>query len=883
MLLYATAIFVGAFLLFQVQPMIGKILLPWFGGGAGVWTVCLLFFQVALLIGYAYADLLQRLTRCKTQIITHLVLLTCSVAWLPIGASRTRLEAAQDLDPTFGLLVILTLSIGLPYAVLSSTSPLMQKWFSLSHPGRSPYRLYALSNLGSVLALVSFPFLIEPRLTTQTQTMIWSGLYGVYLASVAVCAVALWKKKNAAWPQPQSPQSPPPEDAALHPRPTASTVVFWLALSAVGSLTLMSSTNFLTQDVAPLPLLWICPLTLYLVSFIIAFEYEKLYLRWVFVPLLIIAVFFSNLLFHQAGRPALWVSVTVCLSALFSICMVCHGELARSKPDPRHLTFFFLIVALGGAVGGVVVTFLAPVLFQDYWEYHAGLLAAWLLALVAIARSQAAQPARPGSRLGRKSVVMLGALPLIALAASFAVAAWSDRAGATVIARNFYGSFRVEPFTVAGSPFKRIRHGTTDHGIQFENADSRWRPAGYYGPYSGLGLAIRLFPFEDPAIDDAATLGQRPPLHLGVVGLGTGTTAAYLKPGDRLEFYEINPQIEELARTHFSYLKDAEQRTGEPVPVHLGDARVVLDQQLRSEQSKQFDILAIDAFSSDAIPTHLLTAEASDLYWNHLKANGVLAIHISNRHLDLLPVVRAIAERAGKSVHTVHDPGQALVHGAYRSVWVLVTENERMLRVLRRFSPLPSDLQKRASFSKPLQLWTDDFASIWSILGANEIPSPWLSAPLQGYFILDRAAVLSPSTNFTLSDEARLLYLNTGGRANVMLLTIESIASASIDPAPDLTLERFTQAFMDNLLPKGRENLGYMLVYERQTNELVLKAFDLDRKASRLSAERLQEAARLPLERAQAQLAAGQPANVVLVQVTQALTRSLQPRSGEGE
>ncbi len=871
--IFALTIFVAAFLLFQIQPMVGKILLPWFGGGAGVWTVCLLFFQVALLLGYAYADLLQRLTRGRTQIITHLVILVLSALWMPIGASRARLEDAQAYDPTWGVLLVLLLTIGLPYAVLASTSPLMQKWFALAQPGRSPYRLYALSNLGSVLALVTFPFLFEPRFATQTQTLAWSGLYLLFLASVIGCGVTLWKRGPHVWPDKLTTTTHDPADA----RPSLRLILFWLALAAVGSLTLMSATNFLTLDIAPLPLLWVLPLALYLVSFIIAFEYERLYQRWVFIPLLVLAVFLNNLLFHQASQPRLIISAGICLLALFAICMVCHGELARSKPAPRHLTFFYLVIAAGGALGGITVAFLAPVIFQDYWEYHAGLLAAWLLALIAVARIKPARP-REDRHIGTRGVVILGSLPLLALALSFGVAVWADRVGAIVIARNFYGSFRVEAFNPGGSQAKRIRHGTTDHGFQFMDEQERRRPAGYYGPLSGLGLALRHFP--QPGDNHPKPGDSHPPaltsrgLHLGVVGLGTGTTAAYLDEGDTLRFYEINPKILELAEDHFTYLADASAR-GAHLHVVLGDARIELEREFRDGGPQNFDILAVDAFSSDAIPMHLLTAEAGDTYWRHLQPHGVLAIHISNRHLDLLPVVRALADRAGKTARLVSDPGYPLIHGTYRTNWVLITDNQPLLEKLDAIAG-PSTGQHPGQH--PVA-WTDDFASIWSVLGFNRMASAWDTAPLKGYYALDQARLFTPRQNHALGDQTRALHIRSRGQAIVIVLTIDSIQAAAVNAADDLTLQDFGNAYLSVNLRDTRPVAGYLLLHDRSTNHFTVHTFDRLKSNPALTGEALSTAAQPVIIRTRDGLDAGRPPRDVIWQAAQDLIRITEQRA----
>ena len=870
---FALTIFLGAFLLFQVQPMIGKLLLPWFGGGAGVWTVCLLFFQVALLLGYAYADLLQRVTRGRAQILVHGAVLVFSLLWLPLQAGRDWLEAAQAQGPTLGIMFILAVTIGLPYVVLASTSPLMQKWFSLSHPGRSPYRLYALSNLGSVLALVTFPFIVEPRLAIGSQTLTWTVLYLAFAACILWCGTSLYRRGRDVW-VPPAPDGESDVNEAAATRLPAGLIVFWLALAAVGALMLISATNFLTQDIAPLPLLWIVPLVIYLFSFIICFEYEWLYQRWVFIPLLIVSVFFNNLMFHAVGTPSLEVSTATCLVALFAICMVCHGELARSKPPTRHLTFYYLMIAAGGAIGGTVVALVAPLIFQDYWEYHAGLLAAWLLGLIALVRAWPAD--RDGRLFNRWGIVLLGGVPLLALTVSFGVAVWNNRAAALVIERNFYGSFRVADADLLGVPIRQIRHGSTSHGNQFLAEADHWKPTGYYGPFSGLGLAIRHFPGPDTPTPDQGDPGtlpplnhDAPPLRLGVVGLGTGTTAAYVRPGDNLRYYEINPEIVHLAQDYFTFLEDARGRG--TVDITLGDARVVLERELEAGDPQQFDILAIDAFTSDAIPVHLLTAEASDIYWQHLQPDGILAVHISNRHLDLLPVVEALAARAGKQVLLITDIQQPMVYGSLTSIWVLVTDNQRFIQnpVVQASSYLPTER------GEPI-LWTDEYASLWSVLGHLSPSGPYIGSPLSGYFVVDQANVMEPRGMMRLVDKSRLAYLRSGREAAVMIFTIPSIAAAAKNAPPNLSVAEFADVLLDTLFRDQRKIAGYFMLYDESRNTLVGRTLMNEAMMSVLSRGELQDAAEAITTRVNEQLQADpQQAGTLLLELGNALCDEL--------
>ncbi len=851
MIRYALTIFLGAFLLFQVQPMIGKFILPWFGGGAGVWTACLLFFQVALLVGYAYAHGLGLLLRGRGQIVVHLMLVAVSLLWLPMGVSRGWIERAQTQDPTLGVMLILAASIGLPYIVLSATSPLMQRWFAADNPGKSPYRLYALSNLGSVLALVSYPFVLEPSFPVGTQSLFWSVLYAVCALGFVWCGLGVWRHADALSTIVIETSDTPGKTDSTEPKPTLATTLYWLVLAATGSLMLMSATNFLTQDIAPLPLLWVLPLALYLISFIVCFEYEKLYNRWVFVPLLVAAVFLNNYMFHAEVRLSLLTSAAICLLALFAICMVCHGELARAKPAPRRLTFYYLMIALGGALGGLTVALIAPLIFQDFWEYHAGLLLAWLLVLIALVRTKP----REGSMIGRGGVAFLGALPLAALAASFVIAVWADRTSAILIERNFYGSFRIEEVSVAGAGIRRMRHGTTLHGSQFMLREQQWRPAGYYGQFSGMGVAIRHHPIRKT--DEQ--------MRLGVVGLGAGTTATYVRKGDYLRFYEINPAIVDLAQDYFTYLEDARARG--TVDIALGDARIVLERELVRDGSHHFDVLAIDAFSSDAIPVHLLTREASDAYWGHLKPDGILAIHISNRHLDLLPVVFALAEHAGKKVIVIGDPGREVIHATNRTSWVLLTNNEAFLNtpeVRYAVSQVSED-------TGPPLLWTDDYASIWSVLGQYRVADVWTQAPMSGYFVLDQAPVLTPEIDMELGDRTRTTYRRTGGGAMVVVVLIESLESAMINAPPGMTLPDVAAALRTAMLKDSVPTGGYMLLMERTRKRILIQPMSQSRYLPRLSEDGLIAAAQPILDRANAQANANVPLPTIIRDATLAL------------
>ncbi len=797
MLLYASAIFLGAFLLFQVQPLIGKFILPWFGGGPAVWTTCMLFFQVVLLGGYGYAHLLNTRLPRKKQAIIHIALLVGAIATLPIiPSSRWKPSGAED--PTWSILLLLGATVGLTYLVLSATSPLLQAWFSASHPGRSPYRLYALSNAGSLLALVSYPFLVEPGFALKTQGFLWSGAFGLFALICGYAALRIMALNGGAGPavaaKPSSESGGSNEsngaDAALdapgpRPAPGIGTRLLWVALPACGSLMLLAVTNQMCADIAIVPFLWVLPLTFYLLSFILCFHSAKWYPRAVWWVLLFVVlggtevvrwlvrapVVGSFLLFGKPAAPKgspvlewLWrfdtgrgylcndlgwsnlrggealslvfggipwllsegVDVSILgqvfglAAALFVCCMVCHGELVRLKPDPRHLTSFYLLISVGGALGGVFASLIAPRLFRAYFELHVGLWLCCALAMVAFWADR-----KPHRDWQTRWWVGLYPPAFVALLMILALALKKD-ASQTVkdnlsLTRTFYGVLRVREYYAdePQSHYYSLTNGRISHGNQFADPEKRREPTTYYGRKSGVGLAIL-----------GLRNGASGPQRVGVVGLGTGTLAAYARKGDYYRFYEINPAVERIAETHFHYLADSRDAEAN-VAVVLGDARLSMETQ----QPQHFDVLALDAFTSDAIPIHLLTREAFELYLcRHVKPDGVLAVHISNRYLDLEPVVLALADHFGYKAVIVESRSDKdnLIDPA---TWVLVTRNQGLLA----YEPVRQALAKQEeALAEPGEgdgneedardrarqrrllsrrvLWTDDYSNLFQVL-----------------------------------------------------------------------------------------------------------------------------------------------------------------------
>jgi hypothetical protein len=660
--LIPVTIFLSAFLLFQVQPIMGRFVLPWFGGTPAVWSVCLLFFQAMLLAGYAYAHWLRRPR-------IHVLLLAASLAFLPVIPTRPAITDA----PSARILLLLAITVGAPYFLLSATAPLLQKWLASE---RSPWRLYALSNFGSFLALLSYPFLVEPYVRLRTQARVWSGLYVVF---VLLCGVVAWAMGQAIL----SPAINAETRDETAP-PTLWTILFWLGLSAAGSTVLLATTNIVTQDIAVSPFLWIAPLALYLLTFVLAFENDRWYLRRPFAVAAGILAPVAYAVFNAGVGINLSIQLGVYLIALFITCMICQGELRLSRPEPRYLTTFYLTIAAGGVLGGVFVALIAPRVFTEFNEYPIGLAAACLLGYAGWLRSGAMALWTKHNFAVR---IPLMALLIGGLGGVIAI----NLSGAQPIVgkwRNFYGILRVADLRDPKGAMRELTHGRIKHGSQYLEQAKRDQPTSYYGPHSGVAMALNALPE-----------GAR---RIAVIGLGTGTMAAWGRPGDLVRFYEINPLVQTIATTLFTFLPDSKAT----IEVVLGDARIRMEQ----EQSV-FDLIVVDAFSSDAIPMHLLTAEAADIYRKHLTPGGMLLFHISNRSLNLEPVIRGLAQHLNWNAAQIlagDDPAT----GEDGSSWVIVAENLELLQKITQEAPHVGWTDPKR---KPI-LWTDDFASLWHVL-----------------------------------------------------------------------------------------------------------------------------------------------------------------------
>jgi len=683
-LLYSLTVALGAFLLFLLEPLFAKMILPRFGGSAAVWSTCLVFFQSALLLGYYYADVLTRRLSAARQASTHIALLVVSLALMPV-APHAILASSSSYHPAFHILVLLTASIGLPFVLLSATSPIVQAW--KSRTGAAAYHLFAISNSASFVALLSFPFVVEPRMSSHRQAQLWSALYAVF---VVVCSSAAWMSRSIrssaanARSADTAATAESSSDAALQPGSPAESPrrdwVMWLALSACGSILLLATTNHLTEDVAPVPLLWVLPLALYLLTFTMAFARRSLYSRWLMLRL--VAVLLGSLgyaIYDPSFTESVQVAVPLFCLGLFVCCLFCHGELARLRPEPERLTTFYLVIAAGGALGAIFVGLVAPFLFAATYEYP--------LALCFTALAAAAV-------LWNESFISR-AFWTVATAALVAVLAYHVHAyekNSILVARNFYGSLRVQlHYDWLKQRYHTLYHGMIEHGAQYADPPRNSEPTTYYGRKSGVGLALDFF--------------KQPTRHIGVVGLGTGTIAAYARRGDVLRYYEINPLIVQIANDEFSYLENA-RKDGVDLAIRMGDARL----SLAADEPEKFDVLVIDAFSGDAIPVHLLTREAVALYLRRLKPDGILAIHTSNTYLDLNPVVKLLADDAGCESRFIsnNDDSRKLIDA---SDWMLLTRNQDFLLKLDE-----TTLQDSVEVPPKLRVWTDDYNNLFQIL-----------------------------------------------------------------------------------------------------------------------------------------------------------------------
>lgn len=759
---YAVTIFGSAFLLFQVQPLISKFILPWFGGSPAVWTAAMLFFQSALCAGYAYAHLSTRFLSARGQFFTHVALLvvaavvTFATAITPANALK---PTGNEGSPLLLILILLTTTVGLPYFVLSSTGPLLQKWFSDAFEGVSPYRLFALSNVGSLVALVSYPFFFEVQFDSRQQAVMWT--YGFVLFA-ALCAYCAWwtYQSVAGRAKATATEAAPSKSGEASLAPGWNMWLIWIALPALASVFFLAITNEVCQNIATVPLLWVIPLSLYLISFIVAFDSPRWYQRTLYCAAAIVLLgvmsnydtvtekvdwLLNTLVGYGPDDPKRFryyystdLQYSLYFVALFVVCAICHCEMARLRPSPKYLTAYFMTMSIGGAIGGVLVNLLCPSIFKTFFEYPLSMIVGVALATVLLVLPKLNEQGKPvlsldrlftGDEIRAAIGLVCGAVALFAMIYSIADN-WQDddpkwKSGTVYRARNFYGLVSVQqrarfkdvPSDDEQAPTQRIPDpdihftfvsGHVKHGRQYASPDQRQRiDTSYYGgPGSGCRLTM-----------DYAT--KRPDCNVGMIGLGIGTVAGYLGPGQSMRAYDINPEVVKIARNTewFTYLSDAEKR-GAKIEIVLGDARLQLENDLK-KGPLELDVLILDAFSGDAIPTHLITDEAFAIYKKHMKPDGIICVNITNTYLNLYPVVRELAKKHGYQWTRIYDDG--IVEESpllYRSYWMMLTNDEEFLK------QTPSDIAdmdkgpRHQKFKRDadVPLWTDRYSNLWQIM-----------------------------------------------------------------------------------------------------------------------------------------------------------------------
>jgi SAM-dependent methyltransferase len=665
--LFSGCVFLAAFLLFLVEPIAAKQLLPILGGSAAVWITCLVFFQTALLAGYLYAHWLTHRVRATAHLLVLAAAVACAIAW----AVRPFTAQIGDQHPIAAVFAALSFTIGLPFFTLAATSPLMQVWWSRLQSSAIPYRLYALSNLASLLALAAYPTLIEPRLTLRAQRIFFAAGFGVF----ALISAWLTFKTRAM----QTPTAGIPSEADAPPAPLLHKLL-WVLLPMGAAMQLSAVTSYLTANVAAIPLLWVLPLIVYLLTLILAFQF-RLMLPWAIIARVMVVML--GALAYSLSRTnvswPLWLTILFFLIELFFACFFCHGAACRMRPQrSSEATLFYLLFAAGGALGSFLIGIASPLLFTLNLDLPLTFMVTALLALAVNWR-------------GAWSQRMLW---MVASGAMLVLVFWVRAAyqhNTTVAVRNFYASLRVtQDYSYPGATLRTLLNGSIQHGTQiFGTEELRHMPTTYYAPGSGVGLAL------DNCCADR-------PRNIGVIGLGAGTIAAYGRPGDHIRFYEINPAVEPIARNAFSYIRDS----GARVDIVSGDART----SLALEPPQGFDVLVVDAFSGDAIPVHLLTREALALYLRHLAPGGILAFHISNQHINLGPPIAVLAESSGLEARLFSTVSNQ-TPGEFGSTWMLVSDNaaffEQPKVAAHAFAP---------QLKPGLRVWTDDYSALLPVL-----------------------------------------------------------------------------------------------------------------------------------------------------------------------
>jgi len=735
--LFSLAVFLGAYLLFQVQLLLGKFLLPWFGGVPAVWITCLLFFQIALLVGYSGSVLLGRVLTGRPQLIGFGLLLAAGLLCFPI-IPDAGWQPLGDENPLWLIVSLLAATVGLPFLALACAGPLFQVWFARLYPDRSPYSLYAWSNSGSLLALLLYPFVLEPILSSGQQVRLWNVLFVFWVTLAGGSLIWMWYRlarvtvPDRAVPQPFTADHGPDGSGGQRTAIRVGRPWEWLSWSAAGVFLFMAVTNRLCLNIASVPFLWVAPLSIYLVSYIVTFGKHTFYSRRFVTMALIVAVLGLFLVapsqLKLAGGLRVELSLTgqvvVHLACLAILCLVCQGELFRLRPGPERLTSFYFFLAAGGALGGVLVTLVAPLIFPLFQELYLGVLAVCGLMLWTRFRSLSGGDARFRSRRARLVLAIGTGLLMAGL--------WLQTGrlpdGTIFVERNFHGALYVMHVDADVPDHNRLilRHGSTKHGAQYLKPMFRPLPTTYYSPFTGVGLCLEAC---------QATWGIRGNLKVGVVGLGVGTLASYGQPGDTIRTYEINPLVARVAteqllpgndEVRFTFLQSSPAEN----QVVIGDARLRMEQELRGAPGgQQFDILVLDAFNSDAIPTHLLTVEAFEIYLRHLKAEGVIAVNISSNNFDLRPICFGLAEKYNFGASCLSNRRRDVVNDprydcdlSLHSIWIVMYRSRDFLTNFEAVcQPHVESGEVRVESARQTattdcRLWTDSYSNLWQVL-----------------------------------------------------------------------------------------------------------------------------------------------------------------------
>ena len=694
-LLSAASVFLGAFLLFSIQPMIGKAILPDFGGTQAVWTTALMTFQVLLLAGYLYVYLLTAFASLRYQLVFHAVLLVVSLLVVSMMMTTSSGVIVSDRHPVLAVFTWIVWGAGLPVTVIASTAPLIQSWLVLSvgpkprrSHARNAYWMYAVSNGGALLGLLSYPFIVEPNIGLPGQEQLWRIGFYMYGGLTLLAALTVLTTRCAETRKPARFNAVALDRAWL-----------WFLCSALGVCLLLATTNVITRDVASVPLLWILPLSAYLLSFVLTFATRTSYRR---VPMIVgmvasgalMLALLSGVAEHQDWYLELLIALAVLF--VFFACSFCHGEAYHNRPsNDAALPFFYLILALGGAVGGVLINLGAPILLADHWEFQLSILGVLGL-LVGVGWRRVR-----GLGLRLRLALAGGAFIVIAGLVGVMLADIRDEFDEVIATeRSFFGVLKVyERYEGSAFHLRSLRHGNIDHGTQRLDPKVSQEPISYFGPRSGIGLAFQ-------AIRERQLLNQpgEQGLNVGVAGLGIGVLLAHTEPDDRVVFYEIDEKVVTLAREYFTFVSAHEDKT----EIRVGDARLLMDQELRAGRAGNYDVLVIDVFNSDAIPVHLMTREALKIYERHLKDDGVLAIHISNIFFELAGVVDVLAEERGLSAFKVVDQkGNGVLESPNK--WMLLTRSPELI------AEFENQDEQDSRLSAPRPVWTDNFASLMAV------------------------------------------------------------------------------------------------------------------------------------------------------------------------